>query len=531
MENILKYLKDIKPRKYQEEIFQTCKEKSCLVVLPTGIGKTLVALMLTIDRMIKFPESKILFLAPTRPLAQQHLDYFKKHLPELFAQLELFTGKTEAKKRQEIWQNADIVFSTPQCIGNDVRNNLYNLENVSLLVEDECHRCVKNYSYTYVAEKYREQAKNSRVLGLTASPGHEKAKIEKILKNLGIEAVEIRTRESEDVKEYLQELKFEVIKLDFPPEFDEIRILLKKIFDKKAEELKNRKLLFMPPTKKFLLETQKKIMLSIARGNKNFNLLLGASACAQAIKISHALELLETQTLASFQAYMQDLFDQAAKKQSKAVQNLVKQPEFNQAYIKTAELIAKKIEHPKLAKLKEIIELELKSNPRLKAIVFAQFRNTLVKISKTLNEIPGINARVFVGQAKRGEGKEQTGLSQREQQEMIHQFSLGETNVLCASQIGEEGLDIIEVSNVIFYEPIPSEIRTIQRRGRTARMMKGKLTILMTKKTRDESYYWAAFQKEKKMHKAIDEIQQDFDDKEEKENSEKEEDKKQKKLF
>lgn len=528
MENILKYLKEIKPRQYQEEIFSTCKDKSCLVILPTGIGKTLLALMLAIERMIKFPESKILFLAPTRPLAEQHLNYFKKHLPELFATMELFTGKTQAEKRKELWQNADIIFSTPQCIGNDIRNNLYNLSNVSLLIEDECHRCVKNYSYTYVAEKYKEQAENSRVLGLTASPGYEKQKIKKICKNLGIEAVEIRTRESEDVKEYLQELKFEIIKIDFPPEFDEIRILLKKIFDKKVDELKSRKLLFGPGTKKYLLETQGKIMSSIARGNKNFNLLLGASACAQAIKLQHALELLETQTLASFQLYMQNLFDQAAKKQSKAVQNLVKQPEFNQAYIKAQELLAKKIEHPKLAKLKEIVELELNQNPRMKSIIFAQYRDTLLTINKNLNSIKGITARVFVGQAKKENRKGETsGLTQREQQEIIHDFSLGKINILCASQIGEEGLDIPEVNSVIFYEPVPSEIRKIQRAGRTARLMKGKLIILMTLKTRDESYYWAAFQKEKKMHKAIGEIQQDFDDKK---NTEKEE-KNQKKLF
>jgi len=487
---------------------------------------TLIALMLTIERMKKFPESKVLFLAPTRPLAEQHLAYFKKHLPELWATMELFTGKTEAKKREELWQNADIVFSTPQCLENDVKNNLYNLEDVSLLIEDEAHRCIKNYSYTYVAKRYQEQAKNPRVLGLTASPGSEKAKIKQILENLDIEAVEIRTRESEDVKEYLQELTFEIVKLDFPEEFAEIRELLKKIHDKKIIELQNRKLLFMPPTKKFLLETQHKIMRSIASGNKNFNLLLGASACATAIKLQHAMELLETQTLSSFQAYLQNLYDQAARKESRAVQQLVATPEFSQACIKTQELISKKIEHPKLAKLKEIIARELSANPRLKVIVFAQFRETLLKISKTLNEIPNINARMFVGQAMKTNKKgEITGLSQREQHEILQEFTLGKINVLCASSIGEEGLDIIEVSNVIFYEPIPSEIRTIQRRGRTARLMKGKLTILMTKKTRDEAYYWSAFNKEKKMRKAISDIQKDFnksDDKKEesKENEE-----------
>ena len=505
-------IQNISPRKYQQEIFETCKNKSCLVVLPTGIGKTLIALMLAVERMSKFPEEKIVFLAPTRPLAEQHLAYFKKHLPELYATMELFTGKTEASKRKKLWQNADIIFSTPQCIGNDVKHNMYTLENVSLLVEDECHRCVKNYSYTYVAEIYRKQSKHPLVLGLTASPGSEKTKIMQICKNLGIEAVEVRDRESEDVKEYLQELKFETYKIDFPKEFDDIRILLKKIYDKKIEELKSRKLLFMPPTKKYLLECQHKIMRSISSGNKNFNLLLGASACAQAIKVGHALELLETQTLSSFQAYMQDLFDQAAKQKSKAVQNLIKQPEFNQAYVKSSEMIARKVEHPKLKKLKEIVEQEITKNPKVKIMIFSQYRDTVTKISKTLNEINGINARVFVGQAKR-KGEEDSGLSQREQQEIIREFSLGSINVLAATSIGEEGLDIPEVNAVIFYEPVPSEIRKIQRTGRTARLMEGKMIMLITTGTRDEAYYWAAISREKKMKKAVDDLKKDFADK------------------
>src|SRR3989338_5912291 len=100
MEQINKFLQNIKPRAYQEDIFKTCREKNCLVVLPTGIGKTLVALMLAIDRLTKFPDNKVLFLAPTRPLAEQHLNYFKKHLPELFATMELFTGKVDDEKRK-----------------------------------------------------------------------------------------------------------------------------------------------------------------------------------------------------------------------------------------------------------------------------------------------------------------------------------------------------------------------------------------------------------------------------------------------
>jgi len=117
----------ITPREYQEEISRTCKEKDCLVVLPTGTGKTLIALMLAIERFKKFPLEKILILAPTKPLIEQHFEYFKKNLPEGWADMQLFTGKTPANKRTEIWQTAEMIFSTPQCIANDIIKCCINL--------------------------------------------------------------------------------------------------------------------------------------------------------------------------------------------------------------------------------------------------------------------------------------------------------------------------------------------------------------------------------------------------------------------
>jgi ERCC4-related helicase len=509
-----KVLSHIKPRKYQQEIYENCKDKNCLVVLPTGIGKTLIGLMLSIYTQKKFPGTKTLFLAPTRPLAEQHLAYFKKHLPELFAQLTLFTGKTAAEKRQELWESSDIIFSTPQCISNDLRNNLYNLDEVSLLIEDECHRCLKNYSYTYISQKYKEQGKNQRILGLTASPGTDKDTIKQIAKNLGIEAIELRTRDSVDVKEYLQELEFIIRALDFPQDLREIVSIIKILYQRKTDELKNRKLLFGPPTKFNLLKLQSTIMASISKGNRNFNLLSGASAAAQAIKFSHLIELLETQTLYNSLNYMKSMFQQAAENKSKAVKQIVKNKEFNCAYIKLNELIARNTENPKLIELKNIIKESIRENPRNKTIVFSQYRDTVSKIAEELNKIKGINAKIFVGQTKKagqngiGSG---TGLSQKEQQQIIEEFKIGTVNIIAATSIAEEGLDIPEVNSVIFYEPIPSAIRKIQRAGRTARLMKGKLIILLNKGTLDEIYYYAAIGKEKRMYNSIESIKNDLD--------------------
>jgi Fanconi anemia group M protein len=386
------------------------------------------------------------------------------------------------------------------------------LNEVCLLVEDEAHRCVKNYDYNFLAKKYKEQSMHPRILGLTASPGSNKLKIKQICKNLFVEEVELRTRNSQDVKNYLQELKFEKVMVNFPPEFEEVRYILKEIFDKYIEELKNRRVLWGPASKTGLINLQKKLMATLGRGNRNFNYMLGVSACAQAIKLQHALELLETQTLSSFNKYLKDLFNQARQKKSKGVVKLVSKPQFNFVFTRTNELLAKGFEHPKINELKNIIKKERLQNKKLKVIVFAQFRDTTKFLSDELNNIQGIKSQVFVGQTK----KEGMGLSQKEQKKMIEDFSNGNINVLCATSIGEEGLDIPEVNTVIFYEPVPSAIRKIQRSGRTARLMKGKLIMLVTKGTRDEAFYYVSRAKEKSMQSAMSSIKEELSNKKEK---------------
>lgn len=505
----MKYLKT-KPREYQEKIFQTCAEKNCLVVLPTGLGKTLIALMLTIHRMQQFPGEKVLFLAPTKPLVEQHIKTFRENLPELFANMELFTGKTPSPQRKKLWQTSDIIFSTPQCISNDLKKELYDLSEVCLLVEDEAHRCVNNYSYNFVAQKYLQQAMHKRILGLTASPGSDLTKVKNICKNLSIEAVELRTRESEDVKPYLQELTFKKIKTNLSKEFKEMKAILKELFHEYVSELKKRKLLWSNPSKTELIKLQKNLSVRISQGNRNYNNLLGMSACAIAIKLQHAIELLETQTLVGFNTYLKKLFVEASKSKSRGISKLVSNPQFNFVFSKSSELLIKNEEHPKIDELLKIIKEEKKEKENLKAIVFAQYRETLRLISKKLNQIKGIKAKTFVGQAKKLHGKETSGLSQKEQKSVIENFAEGKTNILCATSIGEEGLDIPEVDMVIFYEPVPSAIRAIQRAGRTARLKPGKLIMLITRETRDEIHFYVERHKRKQMRSAIESIEKDI---------------------
>lgn len=375
---------NLDPREYQRAIFETAKDSNTLVVLPTGVGKTLISLMLAVDRLKKHPGKKILMLAPTRPLIEQHLNSFKENLPDLFAEMEMFTGSVNAKQRQKIWQTAEIIFSTPQCVANDLKKYLYDLKEVSLLVIDEAHRCLKNYDYTTVVDFYKRQAYYPLILGLTASPGSEKEKVKEICKHLDIKKIELRTRESKDVKPYLQEREFQKVEVPFPEEFVEIKVLLQKIYDSKIEQLKSRNLLFGPANKITLLKLQGRLAQQV--GSNNYNAMIGMSLTAQAIKISHAIELLETQTLSGLRDYLQGLIKQAEEKKSKGVQQLVKSPEFNAAFLSLTQLIARKVEHPKIEELKTLVEEEFNVHKNPKVIIFSQFRETASTIANKLNE-------------------------------------------------------------------------------------------------------------------------------------------------
>ncbi len=505
-------LLNLQPRAYQQKIFETAKHSNTLVVLPTGLGKTLIALLLTIDRLKSFPLKKILFLAPTKPLVEQHYEYFKKNLPELFADLQLFTGEVPAEKRKIIWQTAEVIFSTPQCVANDLEHYLYDLKDTSLLIIDEAHRCLKNYDYTKVVAKYKQQTQKEqiRILGLTASPGTSSEVIKQICEHLSIEEIELRHRSSQDVEPYIQKLEFNKIEVPFPQEFIELRVLLKRIFDNAVNKLRSSNFLHEPANKITLLKLQNRLAMQVA--GKNFAAMHGMSLTATAIKISHALELLETQTLSGLHTYLKGLQQQAIDKKSRAVQTLVKSPEFNACFISLEHLLSKKIEHPKIQELIALIEQEFTNNSDAKFIVFTQFRDTASLIHHHLSQLPQAKPAVFVGQAKKETKHGSTGLSQKEQKNIIEKFKTNEINILIATSIGEEGLDIPEVSAVFFYEPIPSAIRKIQRTGRTARLAPGKLFILVTKDTRDEINHYASAARERKMYKTIETVKNELKD-------------------
>ncbi len=495
-------IQNFQPRLYQETILQTAEKNNTLTVLGTGLGKTKIAILTAISRLNSFPNTKILFLTPTKPLANQIKNEFKDCTN--IKNIQLFTGQISPKKRQILYKEAKIIVSTPQTISNDIINNRINLNEFSLLVTDEAHRAVKDYDYVWIAKQYHKNAKYPRILALTASPGSKLETINEICKNLKIKEIEVRTEQDPDVKPYIQESQIEWIKVDFPEKFKQLRNYLKDCFKTKINQIKELGFLnTSTPSKTQLLEIQKSIQGKLARGERDFQMYRAISITAEAIKTQYTLELLETQGVPSLYKYINDLYESAEKTKTKAVKNLAKDLNYKSAYILTKKLYENNEEHPKLTKLKNIIKKEIK-NKSIKIIVFNQFRESAKHIEKELNKFT--KAKLFVGQKKTSG----TGLTQKEQIQILEDFSKTKFNVLIATQVGEEGLDIPKVDIVIFYEPIPSAIRAIQRRGRTARLEKGKIIILMTKNTRDEQNHWISHYKEKRMYQILKNLKQNL---------------------
>ncbi len=481
----------IEEREYQKNILETALRRNTLCVLPTGLGKTNIAIMLAAQRLEDYPDKKILVMAPTKPLCAQHQKSFQNAFDIPSKEIFLVTGQVQPADRKEIYSRFKIIVATPQTIWNDIKNHLINLNDFCLLVLDETHRSVGDYAYTYVAEAYK-RVPEGRILGLTASPGSDKAKINGICKALGIEAVEIRTDSDEDVKPYIKQLNMEWVKVELPFFLKEAQQCFKLAIRNRISKLKEWEVHIS--TKKDMIEVQKKTITRIKTERRPilFQILMTTT---EAIKIWHLLELLETQSMKAVKTYLAKIKEGKTASEKRLLHD--SHVKMGIGYIEKHEG-----EHPKIEKISEIVSENLKQNKDYAIIVFSHYRDNIEKLHEVLSKAEGCRPVILIGQS--GE----KGLTQKEQVEILRDFAAGIYNCLITSPIGEEGLHIAAADLAIFYESVASEIRNIQRRGRVARTKVGKVIFLQTKDTRDESYYYAAQRKERKMKEVLKEMQQ-----------------------
>ena len=498
----------IESRLYQQVLAgDVLKKGNTMVVAPTALGKTIVGILVAADRLQKVKNSKVLILSPSKPLAIQHEDSFKEFLTLPCTSI---TGAVKTDERVKRWEESRIISATPQTVESDLLNGRYDLSSVSLIVFDECHHGVGSYSYVYLASRYVKESNYNLILGLTASPGSDKSKINEVCKNLYIQNIVVKTENDRDVKPYFNPVEIDWVRIKMSSELERINDSLEKALKLRLKTLKNMGVLkTVSVTKVDVLKARGRIQGEIARTtNPSKDLFHAISILSAVINIQHAQELVETQGVHPFNKYIKRL----RKKQTKAAKSLMNDPNFSRAVRLAASAEKHGWEHPKLKTLAEILKKELgagdgqttlqttrygdkKDEKTPKIIVFTQFRDTLEMIHDKL-ESEGIKSAKFFGQGTKDGEK---GLTQKQQKEIIKAFKMGEYDVLISTSVAEEGIDIPAVDLVVLYEPVPSEVRMIQRRGRTGRKRTGRVKVLITNGTRDEGYYWSAIRKEDNM--------------------------------
>lgn len=498
-------------RSYQVNLAEIAANQSTMIVLSTGLGKTVIAALVAAKRMTEFPESKVLFLAPSRPLVDQQARFLKRVLDMEEESIVCLTGQDSPESRRTSWYESRVIVMTPQALQNDLIQNSYDLSEVSLIVFDEAHRGVGNYAYTFVAEIYERQGKHCRSLGLTASPGHQAEHIKTVCENLRLPHVEVRNEQSKDVKEYIVSVDSEVHFINLPSEIEVLKDILYSLMSEYREPVINNG--FNLPegrrlTRKEILKTQSLVRKEIGTFTKPpKGLFLVVRNLTALLRIVHLLEFVGTQGLTPTHRYIQGMYEEIRnKKSSKGVSDLVTKAEFKQFEALLEALISKNHRHPKADDLLEIVSEQLSVNLDSRILIFTRFRDTAVEVVETLEQLEDARVSRFVGQSSRGSDK---GFSQKKQVEVLEGFRNSEFNILVATQVGEEGLDIPECNLVIFYDCVPSVVPYIQRKGRTGRRFPGRVVIFVARNTHDEFYYWSVKSKLKRMPKALKEAEEE----------------------
>ncbi|MCU4743158.1 DEAD/DEAH box helicase [Natronoglomus mannanivorans] len=486
-------------RLYQLKLAGTAANHHTLVCLPTGLGKTTVSLLVTARRLDEVG-GKSLMLAPTKPLVQQHADFYREALQIPNEEIVVFTGDVSPDDRAAMWDAATVIMATPQVIENDLVGSRISLSDVTHITFDECHRATGDYAYNYIAERYHADADQPLVTGMSASPGGDEEAILEVCENLGLQEVEVMTEEDADVDEFTHDTDVEWERIDLPEEVIEIRDALNEVITDRLEKLKELGVArstqpdqSQKDLNRMRAELQKLINNDQSEGFK------GMSVHAEVMKLRQAVTLVETQSVEAVCLYFDRQRNQARSSgASKASQRLVSDPRVREA-MRKAESFDQL--HPKYRKTRMLLAETLGLEGGERVIVFTESRDTAEALTEFLNT--SFDAKRFVGQGDR-EGSD--GMTQNQQQEVLDQFRGGEFEVLVSTSVAEEGLDVPEVDLVLFYEPVPTAIRSIQRKGRTGRQSEGRVVVLMAEDTRDEAYFWISRRREKEMESELREL-------------------------
>ncbi|XP_030383173.1 ATP-dependent DNA helicase MPH1 [Scaptodrosophila lebanonensis] len=498
------YPSNLPMRCYQHNISQAALFRNTLVVLPTGLGKTFIAAVVMYNLYRWYPRGKIIFMAPTRPLVSQQINACQKIMPLPPEDTVELTGKLPRAKRAELWANKRVFFATPQVVQSDMLDSGENdvqfpFGAIKLLVVDEAHRAKGRYAYTQVAESIFARNPYFRVLALSATPGRTIDDVAAVCRNLFISHLEVRSDNSIDVVQYVHQRSFRTIIVPLSEQLKELRQRMIQIIDPYLRQLVASDVLSGSHSnfnRNFLLFEQKRFQERAANGQRHPEHSLIAGTFSMCISLYHALELLEKHGLRvfvnSFDAD-EDGRDKFVLVRDAGLRELVdaqrQQLGPNPFDVSTATMTNGQMApmpsqldfgHPKYERARQVLLEYFQTNAESRAIVFCEYRESVMLIQRLLlQHTPLLRPRCFVGQG--GTTGAIRALTQKQQMQIMNDFRSGTSNVLVATSIGEEGIDVGEVELIVCFDICTSNpTRFVQRIGRTGRQKRGHVVMLAT---------------------------------------------------
>ncbi|GLU01387.1 hypothetical protein SLE2022_186970 [Rubroshorea leprosula] len=477
-------------RKYQLDLCQKAVEENVIVYLGTGCGKTHIAVLLIHEfgNVIRKPQKKIcVFLAPTVALVQQQARVIEDSTD---FKVGTYCGKSKNLKNHKDWEREleqyEVLVMTPQILVRSLYHCFIKMDLIALLIFDECHhaQATSNHPYAEIMKVYYQNniLKLPRIFGMTASPvvgkdASDKANLPKSINSLE-NLLNAKVYSVEDKDELESFVASPVVKVyEYGPlssdmsssyihyrvKLDEIKhqcisTLSQKIGD--HQSIRN--------IKRLLLRMHVNILFCL----ENLGLWGALQASRLFLKGDHSErnELIEEEGNLADDSLCDKYLVQAAD---------ILASDFGKDGIQTELSCVEVLKEPffsgKLLRLVGILS-DFRLQRNMKCIVFVNrivTARSLSYIIQNLKILASWKCHYLVG-VHSGDRT----MSRKTMKIIIEKFRTGELNLLVATKVGEEGLDIQTCCLVIRFDLPETVASFIQSRGR-ARMPQSEYAFLV----------------------------------------------------
>ncbi|XP_053642041.1 Fanconi anemia group M protein isoform X3 [Cherax quadricarinatus] len=520
-------------RDYQYCIVEKALYKNTLVSLPTGLGKTFIAAVVMYNFYRWYPQSKIVFMAPTKPLVAQQVEACFNIMGIPQEDTSQMTGTMSLENRAKAWTQKRIFFLTPQVLTNDLTRGVCPGTLIKCLVLDEAHRATGNYSYCQVIHVLRQHRHDFRILALSATPGTDVRAVQQVLTNLMISHIELRSEDSPDIQAYVFHRSIEKIVVPLGNELsilkkrylNVLKVYISKLLDMKVLYTKDETTLSKfqifqareafrqnPPDSlprerygvvhglfALCITLYHSYELMLKHGTRSFYTFLKGTLDSKNGNSLARFELLRNQNFKELMEELSQKFDiksnlsESSKGESSGMFSKIGGPQSSEVKCELPY-----VSHPKLTKLLTIVVDHHKKfaaeGKSTKIMIFSQYRDSVQEITEMLQlQHPLVKAMCFMGQSTGVRGDR--GFSQKEQLKVVKEFREGGFNTLISTCVGEEGLDIGDVDLIVCFDSPKSPIRLVQRMGRTGRKREGRIVVLVTEGKEAQAYDQSQYQK------------------------------------